>query len=1037
MEALLRRRVIIGFILAVLLTGLMGFLSWRSTRLAAQEADLVAHTHAVMRTLDVAVEHAIELETSARGFALTGQDLLLTHYEAARGTIDQDFGTLRHLTTDNPNQQRRLEVLEPQMADAIGFADHLVSARQNARAIPGASEIKQSERVVDAVRDTIHQMQAEEMQLLNERSQKTGAARRLTTFVTVAGTLVGAVFLLLAGFAVNREIGVSARARTQVSALNAELEQRTAAVQSEIAARSATEQKLRASEELSRLFLDSIKDYAVYMLDPEGRVASWNAGAAKIKGYRAEEIIGKHFSCFYTAEDQQDGKPELELQKATASGRFEEEGHRVRKDGSVLWANVVITPVYDSGGTLRGYSKVVRDITERKAAEEALRQSEDRQAGIISSAMDAIITVDSEQRIVLFNAAAERMFRCPAAEALRQPIERFVPQRFHAAHAGHIRKFAKTGVTNRAMGPVSALWAKRADGEEFQIEASISQIVTGGKKLFTVILRDVTERKQAEEALRESQDQLTGIIQSAMDTIITVDDQQHIVLFNAAAEKMFRCPAAEAVGQPIERFIPQRFRSQHAGHIRRFGETGGTSRGMGTLGALWALRADGEEFQIEASISQMEARGKKLFTVILRDISERKQADEALRESQAQMIGIIQSAMDTIITVDDEQRIVLFNTAAEKMFGCVAADVVGQSIERFIPQRFRSQHAGHIRRFGETGVTSRGMGTLGALWAVRMDGREFQIEASISQIETRGKKLFTVILRDVTERKQAEQDLAGQSQELVKQASEIRKLNDELEQRVLQRTAQLEAANKELEAFTYSVSHDLRAPLRHIGGFSKILAEEFGPKLDPTAQHYLQRIEEGTRRMGLLVDELLNLARVGRHSLSLQVTGLNSIVAEIVSMLKPESEGRQVEWIIADLPFVECDPILIKQVLQNLMANALKFTRPRPRAVIEIGQVEENGSPAIFVRDNGVGFSMKYADKLFGVFQRLHRPEDFEGTGIGLATVQRIIQKHGGRVWVEAELDRGATFYFSLGAHEQLEVRKHSQQKNHAATIGA
>jgi len=154
-------------------------------------------------------------------------------------------------------------------------------------------------------------------------------------------------------------------------------------------------------------------------------------------------------------------------------------------------------------------------------------------------------------------------------------------------------------------------------------------------------------------------------------------------------------------------------------------------------------------------------------------------------------------------------------------------------------------------------------------------------------------------------------------------------------------------------------------------------------------------------------------------------------------MLKPESEGRQVEWIIADLPFVECDPVLIKQVLQNLMANALKFTRPRFRAVIEIGQVEENGNPAIFVRDNGVGFSMKYADKLFGVFQRLHRPEDFEGTGIGLATVQRIIQKHGGRVWVEAELDRGATFYFSLGAREQIEFHGQKEQKNNAAMIGA
>src|SRR5437867_2533486 len=365
-EALLRRRVIIGFILAVLLTGLIGFLSWRSTRLAAQEADLVAHTHAVMGTLDVTVEHAIELETSARGFALTGQDLLLTHYEAARGTINQDFGTLRHLTTDNPNQQRRLDVLEPQIAAALAFADELVVARRNVRAIPGASEIKQSERVVDAIRGTIQQMQAEETRLLNERSQKTGAARRLTTFVTVAGTLVGAVFILLAGFAVNREIGVSARVRAQVSALNTELEQRveqrTAAVQSEIAARIATEQKLRASEELFRLLLDGIK------------------------GYSTEEILGRHISCFYTAEDREAGMPVRTLQSAIATGRFEGHGLRVRKDGSTFWAHVVILPIYDDSGKLRGFSKVLHDVTERKQVEEALCESQAQLTGIIQSA---------------------------------------------------------------------------------------------------------------------------------------------------------------------------------------------------------------------------------------------------------------------------------------------------------------------------------------------------------------------------------------------------------------------------------------------------------------------------------------------------------------------------------------------------------------------------------------------------------------------------------------------------------------------------
>jgi light-regulated signal transduction histidine kinase (bacteriophytochrome) len=264
----------------------------------------------------------------------------------------------------------------------------------------------------------------------------------------------------------------------------------------------------------------------------------------------------------------------------------------------------------------------------------------------------------------------------------------------------------------------------------------------------------------------------------------------------------------------------------------------------------------------------------------------------------------------------------------------------------------------------------------------------------------------------------------------------IQEMNQEpnrgLEARLVERTAQLHAANQELESFTYSVSHDLRAPLRHISGFSKLLREEFGPTLAPEAQRYLQRIQDGTRRMGLLVDDLLNLARVGRRELASQVTGLRSMVDEIIEESSLECQGRQIEWKIGTLPSVECDPGLIKQVLQNLISNALKFTRPRALAVIEIGQMEidptgiaaENGSgaPVLFVRDNGVGFSMKYADKLFGVFQRLHRPEDFEGTGVGLATVQRIIQKHGGRVWADAALDKGATFYFTVASSQPRET---------------
>jgi signal transduction histidine kinase len=239
-----------------------------------------------------------------------------------------------------------------------------------------------------------------------------------------------------------------------------------------------------------------------------------------------------------------------------------------------------------------------------------------------------------------------------------------------------------------------------------------------------------------------------------------------------------------------------------------------------------------------------------------------------------------------------------------------------------------------------------------------------------------------------------------------------------------------EASNRELETFSYSVSHDLRAPLRHVLGFSNILSEEYGPTLPPDAQHHLLRIQQGIQRMGQLVDDLLSLARLGRQGLHLEKTSLKRLVEETIAEALPDTSNRQVEWKVDDLPSVECDASLLRQVFQNLLSNALKFTRSRARAVIEVGQQGQGETAVMLVRDNGVGFNMKYSNKLFGVFQRLHRAEEFEGTGVGLATVQRIIQKHGGRIWAEAELDKGATFYFTLGASEKTDL------KTKAATAG-
>ncbi len=254
-----------------------------------------------------------------------------------------------------------------------------------------------------------------------------------------------------------------------------------------------------------------------------------------------------------------------------------------------------------------------------------------------------------------------------------------------------------------------------------------------------------------------------------------------------------------------------------------------------------------------------------------------------------------------------------------------------------------------------------------------------------------------------------ESDLHAAAEEV---EQDVRRLNEKL----VISNEQLAAANADLEAFSYSVAHDLRSPIRQIAGFSKILIEEYAAQLPAEARRYLNKVEQGAQQMGSLVDDLLHLSQVGRQALSLQITPLNSLVATALEVLQPECSGRNIEWRLDSLSSVACDRGLMKQALVNLLSNAIKYSRPRDPAVIEVGQTIMDGEQVIFIRDNGVGFDMKYADKLFGVFQRLHAASEFDGTGIGLATVERIIRKHGGRIWAQSERDRGTTFFFTAGS---------------------
>lgn len=621
-----------------------------------------------------------------------------------------------------------------------------------------------------------------------------------------------------------------------------------------------------------------------------------------------------------------------------------------------------------------------------------LSDSEARIRAVLNSALSAVLVIDAAGRIIDWNPRAEEMFGWTRAEAMgADVVGLIIPESYRKAHRAGMEQFLATRV-GPVLNQLVEMNALRRDGTEFPVELSISPVKTGAATSFCGFITDITERKRAEEQLKTSLKEISDL-KAALDehAIVAITDPQgKITYVNDKFCAISKYSRAELLGQD-HRII-------NSGHhpkafIRDLWTT--IARGRVWKGEIKNRAKDGSPYWVDTTIVPfLDAAGKpRQYVAIRADITERKAAEMA----QLQLVAIVNSTDDAIIGKTLDGIITSWNSGAEKIFGYTVEEMLGQPVLKLIPPEHQAEEIDILARIGR-GERLAQFETV----RLRKDGSRVDVSLTISPIlDGRGRIIgASKIARDITERKRARE--------------QIQRLNADLERRVAERTAELETANKELEAFSYSVSHDLRAPLRAVSGFAGIVIEDFGGQLPAEGQRYLERIRSGGQRMGELIDDLLAFSRLSRQPLNRQLVDTRRVVQAALDETRAQREGRDLDLNVGELPACHGDPALLKQVWVNLVSNAVKYTRGKTPAVVEIGSARENDETVYFIRDNGTGFDMQYAGKLFGVFQRLHRDDEFEGTGVGLAIVQRIVHRHGGRVWAEAAIGRGATFYLTL-----------------------